>query len=150
MFSIYGNTIAKYRMFLVKFMNFDPLLSPCPWLVKWHKCISVNYVIMGITEKFYLFCNFRASCSMIAPAVLKLFWTCFEIAWTLWNHLCIEYLNCDIKIDCWLLNILQQNKLLLWTVSRAVLLSVLAVVANMNTICVWNFSFKFPTINFCV
>ena len=59
--------------FLVKFIHFDPLLSPCAWLVKWHKCISVNYVIMGITEKFYLFCNFRASCSITAPAVLNLF-----------------------------------------------------------------------------
>ena len=80
--------------FLVKFINFDPLLSPCAWLVKWHKCISVIYIIMAITEKFYLFCNFRASCRITAPAVLRLFWTVCKL--NIW-------LNCDIDIDCWLL-----------------------------------------------
>ena len=58
--------------FLVKFMNFDPLLSPCAWLVKWHKCISVNYVIMGITEKFDLFYNFKSQLQYNCPG-------CFEI-----------------------------------------------------------------------
>ena len=86
--------------FLVKFLNFYSLLSACAWLLKWHKCISVIYIIMGITEKFYLFCNFRASCSTTVPAVLNLFWYCFEH----FEAICklIIWLNCDIDIDCWL------------------------------------------------
>ena len=37
--------------FLVKFIYFDPLLSPCAWLVKWHKYIIAIFDIMGITER---------------------------------------------------------------------------------------------------
>ena len=64
--------------FWVKFINFDPLLSPCAWLVKWHNCNLVNNSIIDITEKLSLFCNFRASSSITALAVLRVFFESFD------------------------------------------------------------------------
>ena len=120
--------------FLLKFITFDPLLSPHAWLVKWHNCDLVNNSITDITEKFSLFCNCRASSSITAPAVFEWFKTVLTIFY------CIA-LNCWILINCdyWLIGIVQQNKPFTWTLFRTVILSVNAVAAcdhvrNVNAI----------------
>ena len=91
---------------MVKFINFDPLLSPCAWLVKWHNCDLVNNSIVDITEKFSLFCNFRASCSITAPAV----WNCLKLFVTIGEHLLLSWLFLStlfelLNIDYWLLEL---------------------------------------------
>ena len=100
----------------MKFISFNSLLSPCAWLVKWHNCELVNNSISDITEKFSLFCNFRASHNITAPAVwnwLKLF-IIGEHLWLSILSTLFELLN----IDYWLLELCNRINLFMNTISN--------------------------------
>ena len=85
---------------------------------------------MGITEKLFPFCNFRASCSITAPVVFKLSYM-FSSYFCVTNHCDIWILNCVIP-QLWHFHITYDywcNKTE-WTILKVVFLVFVPAVAT--------------------
>ena len=121
--------------FLVKFIYFDPLLSPCAWLVKWHKYIIANYTIMVLQRS----CIFSVIAEPVCRKLPQLFWLCF--VWYIW-HCFYELWFAKLFYNCYFMWT-QINWL--WVAVKAVTLSVQLIVAtckhvqNINMIVKWLF-----------